>query len=138
MISVPQLCKKRVENVSLSNTILSSIVVQVYNFHGKLEKLKKIQGESAFQGEFITCSKWIRWSHMRWIIICSNKNYFYLIKSWKRAKQKLLKTVGSNQSNKKTLTIKWTPKTMVKHKVCILFFRKISHVYLKSSVTFKG
>ena len=57
MISVPQLCKKRVENVSLSNTILSSIVVQVYNFHGKLEKLKKIQGESAFQGEFITCSK---------------------------------------------------------------------------------
>ena len=57
MISVPQLCKKRVENVSLSNTILSSIAVQVYNFHGKLEKLKKIQGESAFQGEFITCSK---------------------------------------------------------------------------------
>ena len=39
MISVRQLCKGRLEDVTnLSNTILLPIVVQVYEFHGKLEK----------------------------------------------------------------------------------------------------
>ena len=42
MISVPQLCRNRLEDVTnLSNTILLPIVVQVYEFHGKSEKLKK-------------------------------------------------------------------------------------------------
>ena len=42
MISVRQLCKGRLEDVTnLSNTILLPIVVQVYEFHGKSEKLKK-------------------------------------------------------------------------------------------------
>ena len=42
MISVPQLCKNRLEDVNnLSNAILLTIVVQVYEFHGKSEKLKK-------------------------------------------------------------------------------------------------
>ena len=45
MISVRQLCRNRFEDVTnLSNTILLSIVVQVYEFHefhGKSEKLKK-------------------------------------------------------------------------------------------------
>ena len=45
MISVRQLCRNRLEDVTnLSNTILSPIVVQVYEFHefyGKWEKLKK-------------------------------------------------------------------------------------------------
>ena len=43
MISVPQLCRNRLEDViDLSNTILLLIVVQVYEIHGKLENLKKI------------------------------------------------------------------------------------------------
>ena len=45
MISVRQLCRNRLEDVSnLSNTILLPIVVQVYEFHefhGKSEKLKE-------------------------------------------------------------------------------------------------
>ena len=42
MISVPQLCRKRIEDVTnLSNIVLLPIVVQVYNFHGKSEKLQK-------------------------------------------------------------------------------------------------
>ena len=42
MISVTQLCRNKLEDVTnLSNTILLSIVVQVYEFHGKLEKLNK-------------------------------------------------------------------------------------------------
>ena len=45
MISVRQLCRNRLEDVTnLSNTILLPIVVQLYEFHefhGKLEKLKK-------------------------------------------------------------------------------------------------
>ena len=41
MISVPQLCRNRLEDVTnLSNTILLPIVVKVYEFHGKSEKLK--------------------------------------------------------------------------------------------------
>ena len=44
MISVPQLCWNRLEDVTnLSNTMLSPIIVQVYEFHGKSEKLKKKQ-----------------------------------------------------------------------------------------------
>ena len=31
------------------------------------------------------------------------RNHFYLIKSWKRAKQKLLKIVDDNQSGKRNL-----------------------------------
>ena len=45
MISVRQLCRNRLEDVTnLSNTILLPIVVQVhefYEFHGKSEKLEK-------------------------------------------------------------------------------------------------
>ena len=42
MISAPQLCRNRFEDVTyLFNTILSPIVVQVYEFHGKSKKLKK-------------------------------------------------------------------------------------------------
>ena len=42
MISVPQLCRNRLEDViNLSNMILLLTVVQVYEFHGKLENLKK-------------------------------------------------------------------------------------------------
>ena len=42
MISVTQLCRNRLEDViNLSNTILLPTVVQVYEFHGKSEKLKK-------------------------------------------------------------------------------------------------
>ena len=42
MISDSQLCKNRLENVTnLSNTILLPIVAQLYEFHGKSEKLKK-------------------------------------------------------------------------------------------------
>ena len=42
MISVPQLCRNRLEDGNnLSNTILLPIVVQVYEFHGYSEKLKK-------------------------------------------------------------------------------------------------
>ena len=45
MISVRQLCKSRLEDVTnLSYTILLPIVVQVYEFnkfHGKSKKLKK-------------------------------------------------------------------------------------------------
>ena len=45
-----------------------------------------------------------------------------------------MKTVGSIiKAVKETLTIKWAPKTMLKHKIRILFCGKISHVYLKSS-----
>ena len=43
MISVTQLCRNRLEDViNLSNTILLPTVVQVYEFHGTSEKLKKI------------------------------------------------------------------------------------------------
>ena len=42
MIFVPQSCKNRLEDVTnLSNTFLLPIVVQLYEFHGKPEKLKK-------------------------------------------------------------------------------------------------
>ena len=42
MISVPQFCRNRLEDVtSLFNTILLPLVVQLYEFHRKLEKLKK-------------------------------------------------------------------------------------------------
>ena len=42
MISAPQLCRNRLEDVTnLSNTILLPTVVQMYEFHGKSEKLKK-------------------------------------------------------------------------------------------------
>ena len=42
MISDSQLCKNRLGNVTnLSNTILLPIVAQLYEFHGKSEKLKK-------------------------------------------------------------------------------------------------
>ena len=42
MISVPQLFRNRLEDVTnLSNTILLPIAVQMYEFHGKLEKLKR-------------------------------------------------------------------------------------------------
>ena len=42
MISVPQSCRNRVEDgTNLSNTILLPIAMQVYEIHGKLEKLKK-------------------------------------------------------------------------------------------------
>ena len=45
LIPVNQLCRNRMEDVTnLSNMILLSIVVQVYNFHGKLEKLNKSFG----------------------------------------------------------------------------------------------
>ena len=38
----PQLCRNRLEDVTnLSNTILLPIVMQVHEFYGKLEKLKK-------------------------------------------------------------------------------------------------
>ena len=43
------------------------------------------------------------------------RNYFYLVKSWKRAKLKLLKTVDSNQSGKRNLHNIMDPK------ICILF-----------------
>ena len=40
--SLPQLCRNRLEDViNLSNTILLPIAVQVYEFHGISEKLKK-------------------------------------------------------------------------------------------------
>ena len=42
MISVPQLYRNRLEDVTnLSNTILLPMAVQVYEFHGKSDKLKK-------------------------------------------------------------------------------------------------
>ena len=42
MISIPQLCRNRLEHIiNLYNTILLPIVVQVYELHGKSEKLKK-------------------------------------------------------------------------------------------------
>ena len=37
------------------------------------------------------------------LLYISTRNYFYLIKSWKQAKYKLLKTVESNQSGKRNL-----------------------------------
>ena len=41
MIYVPELCSNRLEDVTnLSNTILLAVVVQVYGFQGKSEKLK--------------------------------------------------------------------------------------------------
>ena len=41
-LCVPQLCRNRLEDTTeLFNTILLPIVVQVYEFHGKLKKLKK-------------------------------------------------------------------------------------------------
>ena len=41
MISVPKLCSNRLEYVTnLSKTILLPVVVQVYGFHRKSEKLK--------------------------------------------------------------------------------------------------
>ena len=41
MIFVPQLFRNRLEDVTnLSKTILLPIVVQVYEFHGKSEKLR--------------------------------------------------------------------------------------------------
>ena len=44
MISVHQLCWNRLEDVTnLSNTMLSPIVVQVCELHGKSAKLKKKQ-----------------------------------------------------------------------------------------------
>ena len=40
--SLPQLCRSRLEDVTfLSNTILLPVVVQMYEFHGISEKLKK-------------------------------------------------------------------------------------------------
>ena len=40
--SGPQLCRNRLKDViNLSNNILQLNIVQVYEFHGKLEKLKK-------------------------------------------------------------------------------------------------
>ena len=42
MISDRQLCSNRLEDVAnLSNTIWLPVVAQVYQFHGKSEKLKK-------------------------------------------------------------------------------------------------
>ena len=42
MIFVPQLCRNRLEDVtSLSNMILLPVVVQMYQFYTKSEKLKK-------------------------------------------------------------------------------------------------
>ena len=42
MISDRQLCSNRLEDVTnLSNTIWLPVVAQVYQFHGKSEKLKK-------------------------------------------------------------------------------------------------
>ena len=41
MISDPQLFRNRLEDANLCNTILLPIVVQMYEFHKKLEKLKK-------------------------------------------------------------------------------------------------
>ena len=42
MIFVPQLCRNRLEDVtSLSNMVLLPVVVQMYEFHTKSEKLKK-------------------------------------------------------------------------------------------------
>ena len=42
MIFVPQLCRNRLEGgTNLSNVILLPIEVQLYEFHGKSEKLKK-------------------------------------------------------------------------------------------------
>ena len=42
MTSVPQLCRNRLEDVTnLFDTILLPIVMQMYEFHGKSEKLKK-------------------------------------------------------------------------------------------------
>ena len=42
MIFVPQLCRNRLEGgTNLSKVILLPIEVQVYEFHGKSEKLKK-------------------------------------------------------------------------------------------------
>ena len=42
MISVPQLCRNRLENViNLSNTILLPIVAQLYEFYEILDKLEK-------------------------------------------------------------------------------------------------
>ena len=42
MISVPQLCRNRLENVAnLSNTILLPIVAQLYEFYKVLDKLEK-------------------------------------------------------------------------------------------------
>ena len=41
MISVPKLCSNRLEYVAnLSKAILLAVVVQVYGFHRKSEKLK--------------------------------------------------------------------------------------------------
>ena len=42
MISVLQSCRNRLEDATnLSNTILLPVVVQVYEFHGKLKSNKK-------------------------------------------------------------------------------------------------
>ena len=42
MISVPQICRNKLENViNLSNTILLPIVAQLYEFYEVLEKLEK-------------------------------------------------------------------------------------------------
>ena len=42
MFSVPSLNRNRLEDVTnFSNAILSPIVVQMYEFHGKSEKLEK-------------------------------------------------------------------------------------------------
>ena len=52
MISVPQLCKNRLEDVTnLSNTFLLPIVVQLYEFHGKPEKEKALKHQKQESNE---------------------------------------------------------------------------------------
>ena len=46
MISVPQLCRNRLEDVNnLSNTILLPVAVQVYEFHRKSENQRKQENQ---------------------------------------------------------------------------------------------
>ena len=42
MISVPQLCRTRLEDGRLSNTILLPVVVQLYDFHRNFGKKKRV------------------------------------------------------------------------------------------------
>ena len=46
MISVPHLCRNRLEDVNnLSNTILLPVAVQVYEFHRKSENQRKQENQ---------------------------------------------------------------------------------------------
>ena len=58
---------------------------------------------------------------------------FILIKGWKVQNRNFRKQSTVIKAVKETLTAQWTPKTMLKLQIHILFFRKVSHVYLKSS-----